>query len=314
MEVMWGVMRMPIPDYQTIMLPLLKVSSDGQEHSLTEVVERLANEFSLSAEDRREMIPSGAQPRFDNRVAWARTYMKKAGLLESTTRGKLRITERGLQTLQQNLERIDNSFLSQFPEFREFKGSSPTTIVPPGGPSDTPPSVQTPEEVIATNYQGLRRLLAEDLLQRVKNFTPTRFEKLVLELLVAIGYGGSMEDAAQALGGTGDGGVDGVIKQDPLGLDVVYVQAKKWDGTVGRPVIQAFAGSLMGRKASKGVFMTTSQFSQDAQRFVTEIEKKIVLIDGEELVDLMIDHEIGVVDMQKYVLKRVDPGYFDEDE
>jgi len=176
---------MPIPDYQTIMLPLLRASSDRQEHALGEMIERLPHEFNLSAEDRREIIPSG-QPRFDNRVAWARTYMKKAGLLESTTRGKFRNTDRGLQSLQRNLERIDNKFLSQFPEFREFHRSSSTTAVHPTETNGTPSSPQTPEEIISANYQSLRELLAEDLLQRLKKLTPSRFEKFVLDLLVAI--------------------------------------------------------------------------------------------------------------------------------
>jgi restriction system protein len=300
---------MAVPDYQSMMLPLLKIASDRQEHSLGEIIETLALQFGLTDADKQEILPSGRQAKFDNRVGWARTYLKKAGLVESTGRAKFRITERGLQVLKGNPVGINNRFLQQFPEFLEFQNVSRQSNR--RDEEEVEPD-QTPEEILELSYQSLRHDLAQELLERVKNSSPRFFENLVVDLLVAMGYGGSRKDAGQAVGQSRDGGIDGIIKEDKLGLDVVYVQAKRWEGTVGRPVVQAFAGSLEGQRARKGVLLTTSQFSQDARDYVSRIEKKIVLIDGEQLAQLMIDHGIGVAEVASYAVKKADLDYFEE--
>jgi len=297
---------MAVPDFQALMLPLLNIAGDGQEHSLDGAIEALGVQFDLGEEDRKELLPSGRQAKFDNRAGWARTYLKKAGLLESTGRGKFRITERGLDVLKGNPASIDVKFLSRFPEFLEFRKA--TKREPEGEETG-----QTPEEALELGYQNLRRNLAEDLLERIKGCSPRFFEKLVVDLLVEMGYGGSRKDAGQAVGQSGDGGIDGIIKEDKLGLDVVYIQAKRWEATVGRPTVQAFAGSLEGQRARKGVLITTSQFSPDAKDYVTRIEKKIVLIDGEQLAQLMIDHGIGVTQVASYSVRKVDLDYFGEE-
>ena len=235
---------MAIPDYQSIMLPLLKLAGDRKEHSLREVIEALADEFKLTDEERKELLPSGRQATFDNRVGWARTYMKKAGLLESTKRGYFQITERGLDVLEQNPLQIDNAFLRQFPEFIEFQTPRDKKRIEQDI-SDT----QTPGEEIEAAYQGVRQELATELLQTIKSCSPAFFERLVIDLLVKMGYGGTRKDAGQAIGGSGDGGIDGIIKEDRLGLDIVYIQAKRWDGPVGRPEIQKFVGALQGHRA-----------------------------------------------------------------
>ena len=297
---------MAVPNFQSLMLPLLRIASDGQEYRLSKVIDTLALQFRLTDDDRRELLPSGMQAKFDNRVGWARTYLKKAGLLESTGRGRFRITERGLEVLRSNPADINTKFLRQFPEFVEFqKGKKQAK-------QEEEPD-QTPEEILESSYQNLRRDLAQELLERIMNCSPRFFEKLVVDLLVAMGYGGSRKDAGQAVGQSGDGGIDGIIKEDKLGLDVVYIQAKKWEGTVGRPIVQTFAGSLEGQRARKGVLITTSQFSQGARDYVKRIEKKIVLIDGELLAELMIDHGIGVAEVASYTVKKADLDYFGEE-
>jgi restriction system protein len=298
---------MAVPPFQDLMLPLLEFASDGQDHTQNEVVDRLASRLELSEEDRRELVPSGRKPRLDDRVSWAVVYLRKAALLESSRWGVFHITERGRQALRAKPPRIDIKFLSQYTEFQEFHWRSD------GQRSDgskDEQAEQTPQEVLEASYQGLRRELAIELLQRVKAAPPRFFEELVVDLLVAMGYGGSRRDAGQAIGQAGDGGIDGIIKEDRLGLDVVYVQAKRWDGTVGRPAVQAFAGSLEGQRARKGVFITTSQFSQDARDYVSRIEKRIVLIDGEQLAQHMIDFGVGVTEVATYIVKKLDLDYF----
>lgn len=304
---------MTVPDYQSVMLPLLKALGDGEEHGLHEVIKTLADQFELTDEERRELLPSGRQAKFDNRVAWARTYMKKAGLLESTGRGKFRINDRGLAVLRENPREINVKFLEQFPEFLEFRDGS-SKDVNTDTQNDTADKTKTPEEILETSYQNLRKDLAQDLLDRIMGCSPDFFEKLVVDLLVAMGYGGSRKDAGEAVGRSGDGGIDGIIKEDKLGLDAVYIQAKRWEGTVGRPTVQAFAGSLMGNRAGKGVMITTSQFSKEANDYVKTIQQpKIVLIDGEQLAQFMIDHDIGVADVATYRVKRVDLDYFGDE-
>lgn len=302
---------MPIPDYQSLMLPVLAFMGDGQEKTLRETIEALADQFGLTPEERRELLPSGLQPVFDNRVGWARTYLKKAGLLQSPRRGVVQITERGQGVLARKPERVDVKFLRQFPEFVEFQ--RPAKKEPK--PTDNGESVdeRTPEEIIEEAYQEARQNLASELLETVKGISPAFFERLVIDLLVRMGYGGTRRDAGQAIGGSGDGGIDGIIKQDRLGLDVVYVQAKRWDGVVGSPEVQKFAGALAGRHAQKGVFITTSHFSGAAHNYVSLIGSKIVLIDGDVMAQLMIDYGIAVSPVASYEIKRIDSDYFVED-
>ena len=290
------------------MLPLVEIANDGNEHSLAEAIETLASQFGLSDADRNELLPSGRQARLDNRVGWALTHLRKAALLERTGRGRFHLTDRGRQVLAKRPPEINMRFLQQFPEFVEFRRRQDEQPV-----EERSEGEQTPEETLESIYQSLRNNLAQDLLERVKKAPPKFFEILVVDLLVAMGYGGSRKDAGQVLGQSGDGGIDGIIKEDKLGLDVVYIQAKKWDGTVGRPIVQGFAGALMGKKASKGVLLSTSQFSQDAKSYAESIGQKIVLIDGDQLSQFMIDYGIGVTVQQSYVVKRIDLDYFGEE-
>lgn len=299
---------MPIPDYETIMLPFLKLIGDSNEYAFRDTVELLADEFKLTDSERREMLPSGQQTYFHNRVGWARTYLKKAGLVESPKRGFIKITNRGIQVLKSNPQRIDSDFLNQFPEFVEFKKikhERPTILSP-----DQP---ETPEEVLEYSFQSLRESLANEILDQIKSSPPSLFEKIVVELLVRMGYGGTLKDAGQAIGKSGDEGIDGIIKEDRLGLDIIYIQAKRWDNTVGRPEIQKFAGALQGQRARKGVFITTSDFSKDAYEYAAKIDSKIVLIDGQQLAQFMIDHNIGVTPVAIYEVKRIDSDYFSEE-
>jgi restriction system protein len=312
-----GGLEMAIPDYQTLMLPLLRLLGDGREWPTRDCVEQLADQFELTSEERLELLPSGNQPVFANRVGWATTYQVKAGLVERTARSRIQITGLGKNVLLQNPQRIDNNYLSQFPEFVKFRTRQPQEKLSEirgarrGQTSRDIEPTLSPDELLDETYQRLRQGLAQELLERVRQAPPAFFERLVIDLLVAMGYGGSRPDAARAVGGTGDGGIDGIIKEDKLGLDSVYIQAKRWDRPVGRPDVQTFAGSLEGQRARKGVYITTSSFSKDAHDYVTRIEKRIVLIDGEELSDLMIEHGVGVTDVVTYHLKRVDADYFD---
>lgn len=303
---------MAVPGFQEITLPLLRLAGDGKEHPIAEALERLADDMHLPPEDRRELLPSGRQRRFDNRVRWARKYLGAAKLLEATGRGRFRITARGRELLGENPSRIDLKLLMRYPEVREFRSSNGEAP----GESDRgiAPPTDTPLEALEAGYQALRNELAKDLLEKARQASPQFFERLVVDLLVAMGYGGSRSEAGQAIGGSGDGGIDGLIRQDPLGLDVVYIQAKRWQDVVGRPVIQAFAGSLDGHRAQKGVFITTSRYSRDAEEYVRVIPKKIVLIDGDQLARLMMDHDVGVTPAERYVVKRLDLDYFDETE
>lgn len=301
---------MPIPDFQTIMLPLLRCFSDGQEHSVQDVLDILSREFSLTGDELKALLPSGKQTVFYNRVGWARTYLAKAGLLEMSRRSYYRITERGKDVLKSNPPRIDMKFLEQFPEyleFRERKGTQPR----PKEATVEEDDERTPEEILEDAYEEIRRGLAQELLSLVKQGTPVFFERLVVELLVKMGYGGSRRDAARAVGRVGDEGIDGIIDQDRLGLDTIYIQAKKWENVVGRPEIQKFVGALIGKRAKKGIFITTSSFSSEAENYVSSIDAKIVLIDGERLAELMIDYDVGVTPMTTYQLKRVDSDYFE---
>lgn len=300
---------MEFPGYQDFMLPLLQLTGDKQEHRLRDATHALGDQFNLSDAQRAELLPSGEQTKLHNRVQWASTYLKKSGLIESPARGRFRITDLGLSILGENPKVIDNRFLKRFPGFVEFTKKRPSDeVVDP--PEVEPP--ETPEEVLGRAMQTLRKTLASDLLERVRRGTPAFFEQMVIDLLVAMGYGGSRQDAGQAVGRSGDGGIDGIIKEDRLGLDAVYVQAKRWDATVGRPVVQAFAGSLEGHRAKKGLLISTSEFSAEARDYIQRIEKRIVLIDGQQLTQLMIDHNVGVTIVNTYSVKKLDGDYFEE--
>lgn len=298
---------MSIPSYEDIMLPLLKFLEQGEERSLREAVEALAEEFRLAPEERKELLPSGQQPVFANRVGWARTYLKKAGLVESTRRGYIRITDRGREALRASPHRVDNQYLVKFPEFREFRARRATTETDVLLREEQP---ATPEEQLARLQEHLRQDLASELLERVRQSSPSFFEQLVLRLLVAMGYGGTFEDAARAVGRSGDGGIDGVIYEDRLGLDVVYLQAKRWDRPVGRPEIQAFVGALHGHHARKGVLITSGSFTKEARDYAANIETKIVLIEGLRLAELMIEYDVGVSTTMIYKVKKVDLDFF----
>jgi restriction system protein len=302
---------MAIPDYQACMLPLLQLAADGRDHALKELLPPLADMFSLTEAERGELLPSGQDIVFRNRVRWANTYLKKAGLLQSPRRGYISITERGRDVLSQKLPSIGVKFLSQFPEFQAFRAGSQTEqLENEVEPADSAVS-QTPLELIETAYDKIRTELAVELLDRIKKESPSLFERIVIELLVTMGYGGSRADAGQAIGRAGDEGLDGVIKEDRLGLNIIYVQAKRWSATIGRPEIQKFAGALHGQHANKGIFITTSDFSRDAYEYVSKIGTKIVLIDGPKLAGLMIDFGVGVTTEANYAVKRIDSDFFE---
>jgi|CZCB01.1.fsa_nt_gi restriction system protein len=300
---------MAVPDFQSLMLPFLRLVGDGREHSLSKVTDVLADQLNLSAEDRREMLPSGRQTRFRNRVGWVATHFRKAGLLESTGRGKFRITARGIEVLKENPQYLDMKYLQQFPEYREFRGLNNSEE---DDPPPSPDNLQTPEELLEFAHQKLIAQLSEELLERVKNSSPDFFEKLVLDLLVTMGYGGSVKDAAEKVGRTGDGGIDGVIKEDKLGLDVICVQAKRWQNPVGVSVVREFVGSLLDRKAKKGVLITTSSFSNEAREYAARVGNT-VLVDGQKLAELMIEHGVGVTEIARYTLHKIDSDYFEEE-
>lgn len=307
---MKGLTAVAIPDYQTLMLPLLRFARDQQDHTVREAVDALADELGLSETDRQELLPSGQQPIFANCVGWARTYLGKAGLLENRRRPFFRVTQRGLDVLAQHPESIDNRFLLQFPEFVEFRARGERTDT--RELSAETHAHQTPQEALEYSYQRLRQDLAEELLAKVKASPPDFFERLVVDLLVQMGYGGSRRDAGRAVGRSGDGGIDGIINEDRLGLDVIYIQAKRWEGVVGRPEIHKFVGALFGQRARKGVFITASAFTTEARQYAANIDSKVILIDGEQLAQLMIDHGIGVSTISRYEIKQVNSDYFAE--
>src|SRR5215204_6295047 len=294
------------------MLPLLNLAADGKEHRLRAAIEELADHFNLTEDERKELLPSGSQATFDNRVGWARTYMKKAGLLESPRRGYFKITEKGTQALSAKPETINVKFLEQYPEFLEFKTKSNVKSTTAEIDTTLPTEDRTPQEVIEDAYVTIRSGLASDLLDQIMQSSPSFFERLVVDLLVRMGYGGTRREAGKAVGGSGDEGIDGIINEDRLGLEVVYIQAKRWQNTVGRPEIQKFVGALHGKNARKGIFITTSDFTNGAIQYAEGLSDKVVLIDGETLANLMIDHGVGVALEEAYEIKRVDSDYFSE--
>jgi restriction system protein len=304
---------MPVPGYETYMLPLLRLAAVG-EVKIRDCVDRIAQELNLSTDAVNELLPSGKQTRFANRVHWAKTYLTQAKLLETTGRGRFKATERGIAVLRDNPDRIDNNFLAQFPEFQEFATRHTVetqTEVP------APTTVVTPEESIEQAFDDITDELRANLLERIRSASPAFFERLIVDLLIRMGYGGSRSEAGRRVGGTGDGGIDGIINEDPLGLDVVYLQAKRYgSGNLVTPEqLRAFSGSLLQRGASKGVFVTTSTFTEQARESVRNItQQRIVLIDGDELTTLLVKHGVGVRIERMLELKKIDLDYFDEED
>jgi restriction system protein len=303
-----------IPDFQTLMLPLLQILSDGNEHVLRDTINQLTEQFHLTEEEKTELLPSGNQPVIDNRVGWARTYLKKAELLENPRRGILKISEAGRKLLETKPQRIDVKYLKTLPGFKEWQTSFSSkddeleTVVEKAEIE----SGKTPEELLEYSFLSIKAQLASELLEKVKNCPPAFFEFLVVDLLIKMGYGGSRKEAGQVRGRSGDGGIDGLIKEDKLGLDTIYIQAKRWENQVTIHQVRDFAGSLLGQKAKKGIFITTSSYPASAKEFVTSIEPKIILIDGKELAELMIEYNVGVATKKSYDVKRLDTDYFEE--
>ena len=305
-------MLVAIPNYQELMLPVLELASDGLPHKSKDAIEFLADKFSLTQDERSEVLPSGNQLLFNNRVGWARSYLKQAGLLDSPKRGVFVITEQGLNFFKTNPPAITSLTLEQFPSFVDFKYKKNIHNSTIDQSSCISSSDSSPEETLADAYKILRNTLESELLKFVKDSSPSFFERLVVDLLVHMGYGGNRSDAGKAIGRSGDGGIDGIINEDKLGLEVIYIQAKKWESTVGRPEIHKFAGALMGQSAKKGVFITTSSYSKEAVEFANSVGTKIVLIDGNLLAKLMVDYDVGVSTVGRYEVKKIDADYFDE--
>lgn len=303
---------MPIPDFQSVMRPVLTTVQNGAPLPLSELRERIADQFQLTEEERKEHLPSGHQTVINNRVGWARTYLNKAGLLTIPTKGMVQITARGLDALSNGPERITVSWLKQFPEFADFHTAKPQTADIPAV-LDIATSETTPDEQLAEAPQALVQSLADELLAQVRAATPSFFEQVVVDLMLAMGYGGSRKEAGKATQLTNDGGIDGIIKEDKLGLDVIYLQAKRWSNTVHRPEIDKFIGALTRQRARKGVFITTSDFSMGARDAALGLDIKVVLIDGVELARLMVEHNLGVSVKQVYEVKQLDSDYFAEE-
>lgn len=302
---------MAIPDFQSIFLPLLKACANGKEHTKQELVPLLAKQFGLTGSELEIKLASGKQGMFDNRVGWAKSYLKQAGLLENPRRGVFKITARGMQVLSENPQPLNVKYLKRFPEFVVFNAGKPkdeSKLVESASANS-----ETPDELVAAGYRQLREALVVELLDRIKTVSPSRFEDLVVELLLKMGYGGTQEDAGQVVGKSGDGGIDGIINEDRLGLDVIYIQAKRWEADVGRPEIQKFVGALAGNKASKGVFITSSGFTKEAKGYASQVNHRVILIDGPMLAELMMDYDLGVSTKEVYTVKRLDSDYFEED-
>ena len=305
---------MAIPTYEECMLPLMKIAEDGKEHLFREATDALINQFNLTEKEKQELLPSGSAFVINNRIGWARTYLTKAGLLLKTKRGYFRISEEGKKLLQKEPAFINSKMLKEYDSFNEFQSIKESGNSENNKIEHNIEQSITPHELLESGYLSIKNELANELLSTIKNISPSKFEKLVIDLLVKMGYGGSIKEAATVVGKSGDEGIDGIIKEDKLGLDVIYIQAKKWDsGTIGRPEIQKFAGALLGKKAKKGIFITTSTFTNEAKKYVTDIDAKIILLDGKQLTELMIENNLGVSTQDVYTIKRIDSDYFEED-
>ncbi|MEK5031625.1 restriction endonuclease [Paenibacillus sp. FSL R7-0302] len=301
---------MAVPGYQDFMYPFLNQMKDGKEYKLQEIYVLLAKHFRLTDDDITELLPSGKQTLLHNRIGWARTYLSKAGLIKVLRRAVFNITDEGLKVLADtSVNRIDNKYLSRYQSFNQFINKN---VDKPN--TDVVENNRTPWEIIEQNYNILKNELQDMILEKILECSPAFFERLVVDLIVAMGYGGSVKEAGKAIGKSGDEGIDGIIKEDVLGLDMIYLQAKRWnlDSKVSRPEIQKFVGSLVGKKASKGIFITTTKFSKDARNYVESIDKRVILIDGQELTDLMFTYNIGVSNEDIYITKKIDLDFFEE--
>lgn len=304
---------MAIPGFQEFMLPLLKKLGDGQVHKIANLTEELADDFNLSDEERAITLKSGPMKLYKNRIGWAKTYMTKAGIIQSIGHGVCKITNQGVKVLKKQPNEITISFLRQFPSFIEWSKPSKNEAGTERNSKIISDDTRTPEEVLERVHSDLTAKFEEELLEKVKSCSPAFFEHLVVELLIKMGYGGSREEAGKVLGGPGDGGIDGVINEDRLGLDIICIQAKRWENKVPPTTLHAFAGSLDAHGAKKGVIITTSSYSQKAIDFVEKIEKRIVMIDGAKLAKLMVEFDIGVTPVAQYPVYRVDSDFFEEE-
>ncbi|HEY5465283.1 MAG TPA: restriction endonuclease [Hanamia sp.] len=309
-----------IPDYQSLMLPLLKYISDGQVHNTQDAIVFLAKKLELNETDLNEWLPSKKQKTFHNRVYWAKAHLKMSGVIENISKGQFKITNRGIDILKENPSLINVKYLTnKFEDYKNLitgyrkKDSNKNASLNEEIGADDLDLNQTPEEQIELGYQKIRTALLLEILNKLKSVHPSFFEKIVVELLVKMGYGGSIQDAGKAIGKSGDEGIDGIIKEDKLGLDVIYIQAKRWEGVVGRPELHKFVGALAGQGAKKGIFITTSSFTKDAESYTPKNETKIVLIDGEKLSQYMIDYNLGVSVQNNYEIKKIDSDYFEEE-
>jgi restriction system protein len=304
-----------IPDFQSCMRPLLNAVSDGAIHTFNDAFEQVCQFFDLTDAERAEKLPSGKQTVIRNRVAWSRTYMNKAGLLIAPGRSQLQVTDRGLEALKQHPDRVDVTYLKKFPEFVVFHTAKPKAVATDtAGQGEKIVDATDPLERLEDAHQEIQNSLASDLLQTIKDQPPAFLEQLVVELMQAMGYGGWSKESGSATQYTADGGIDGIINDDPLGLETIYLQAKRYsENVVGRPDIQAFVGALEMKRARKGVFITTSKFSAEAKNYISMIEKKVILIDGQQLTELMIRHGLGVSVKETYNVCAVDIDYFSED-
>jgi restriction system protein len=309
---------MAVPEFHIFLRPVLEAFHDGAPRHWRDVERAVSAALKLTEDEQQELLASGRGTRVEDRVQWALTYLRQAKLIERTGKGTNRITERGKQYLPTAPKVITRSELYQFPEYAEFQRQSrpsPTngkSAPPPSQPALSYPESLTPEERMEASYQELNAALAQEVLERVKGMPPAFFERLIVKLMLRLGYGRATEEFGEVLGKSGDGGVDGVINQDKLGLEKIYLQAKRWsDGPVGRKEVQAFVGALSGQGASKGVFMTTSCFTKEATSYASNLSNfKISLVDGLELARLMIEHDLGVALVQRYEVKRIDSDFF----
>ena len=302
---------MPIPDFQSLMLPLLEHVADGREYTIAGSRDILAQRYNMTEEERNQRLPSGAANTFYNRLAWAKIYLERAGLLTKVKRGVFKISASGSELLRNPPKRIDIGYLERFDEFKNFRSKDAESEHGEPLPVTSNDTAPTPEEALEIAYKDLRDDLAAQLLTQIKVSHPSFFEKLVVDLMLKMGYGGPGEDAGTVTSYGHDNGIDGIINEDTLGLDVIYLQAKRWENTVGRPEIQKFVGALHGKRAKKGVFLTTSSFTSDALEYAKAIDPKVVLIDGLKLAQLLIDFDVGVSSSQTYTIKRIDTDYFE---
>jgi restriction system protein len=300
---------MAVPTYEAMMLPLLQIIEKNGLINRSKAVELIAQKLNLTDEETTEMLPSGKFTKISDRVGWTRTYLRKAGLIDYPQRGLAIITERGKKVLLAKPEKIDNEYLCQFPEFKEFLESSQ---LQENSSQKENLSTETPDEILETVHLTLKNTVLAEMIEKIKSCSPYFFEKLVVDIVLKLGYGGSHKDAGRAIGKSGDEGIDGVINEDRLGLDSIYLQAKRWEGNVSRPEIQKFAGALQGKRARKGIFITTSDFTAEAKEYIKQIDSKIILISGKELAELMWEYNIGLSITQTYETKKLESDYFSE--